>query len=114
MKKILALLLCTCFMCVVSCSVPNHEDEVYPMVITDKWEDSGASFICFGSETKYHISYKVQNGDGSWHYYENRIVPGEVYRRYEVGKTYNKNYESSYGTMDFINDYELGIDTKKK
>lgn len=113
MKKVLVLLYGLCVLAVgiwfTACDMPNHNDEVYPMLITDKWEDTG-----FFGKTKYHISYKVQNGDSSWHYYADRSVPGDVYRRYEVNKTYKRYYDDSSGFMAFCTDGDLGIDTKKK
>ena len=62
MKKVLVLLYGLCVLAVgiwfTACDMPNHNDEVYPRMITDKWEDTG-----FFGKTQYHISYKIQNGD---------------------------------------------------
>ena len=86
----------------------DHGEDVYKMVILDKDSDMGSVFLCFGSESQYYVKYKVQNGDGSWHYYE-REVPRRVYRMYNVGDTVLQGFDASNGYMDFINDHDLGL-----
>ena len=83
----------------------GHKPYKYKVEIIDKWEDNGAAFLCFGSETKYHMTFRFYNDADSvkiWIYPGHEVTDDRVYRRYEKGETYTIIQDSSDDVYYFL------------
>ena len=104
MKKFLFLLILATSLLLVSCD-EGHKPYTYTVEILDKWEDNGAAFICFGSETKYHIIFRFYNNADStiiWIYPGHEVTNDRMYRRFEKGRTYTIVQDSPEDAYYFL------------
>lgn len=103
MKKILLLLII--IMGLLTSCEEGHRPYKYKVQILRKWQDNGAAFLCFGSETKYHMTFRFYNDADSvpvWIYPGHKVTNPDMYFKYEVGTTYTITQDSPDDVYYFL------------